>query len=246
MKIDQVTSSTVAQLWATVEPRVRQARCLEGAAQALATALYLTFQDSVVLARVFVTVSFGELPAATAKFVRSLAGSAEARSALNATTPVLSLIGTHGEEEEWNDRRKSKGHAGIPLISSSFVEGIPMISRLLKELGVPLDWVDSRDSEMIINTIGNVAGLFFVDRAATATDHLGRKIITTQDFVASYGVGSVFGTGSAYSRGDIVVIVVFCNDVFSRSVAETFVTLANLFVSNTTSLVGTKRIFASA
>jgi histone H3/H4 len=245
MRIEEATSSTVADLWAGVEPRIQYSKYLEEAAQALTTTLHNRFRESVVLARVFVTVPFDELPATNRRLVRKLAASARAESELKATTPILSLIGTHGQEEAWNDRRKSKGHAGIPLISSSFVDSIPMISRLLKELGVPVDWGDSHDSEIIINTIGSVAGLFFVEKAATATDHQGRKIIAAQDFVSTHHVGSVFGTGGAYSRGDIIVIIVFCRDVFSRSVAERFLALVNLFVSKTTSLVGCMRIFSA-
>ncbi len=62
---------------------------------------------------------------------------------------MLSLPGTHGQEADWNDRHKSTGHVDIPVISSASVGTIPMISRLLKELGVPLDWIDSHDSEII-------------------------------------------------------------------------------------------------
>jgi len=245
MNIEQVTSATVADLWARVESRVEHAAYLEEAAQALATELHARFEESVVLARVFVTVPFDALPPGNKRAVRQLAASVGAEAELQATTPVLSLIGTHGENEEWNDRRKSKGHAGVPLISSSFVDAIPMIARLLRELGVPVEWVDSHDSEMIVNAIGSAAGVFFVEKAASATDHQGRRIISAQDFVSAYRVGSVFGAGGAYSRGDIVVIVVFCRDVFSRTVAERFLALASLFISKTTALVGSMRIFAS-
>lgn len=245
MRIEQATSSTVADLWAGVESRVQHAKYLEEAAQAMAAALHNKFRESIVLARVFVTVALGELPERSERSVRKLAASAKAESELKPTTPVLSLIGTHGHEEEWNDRRNSKGHVGIPLISSSFLDSVPMISRLLKELGVPVDWTDSHDSEMIINTIGSAAGLFFVEKAATATDQRGRKIIAAQDFVSAQKVGSVFGTGGAYSRGDIIVIIVFCRDVFSRSVAECFLPLVNLFISKTASLMGSRRVFSS-
>ena len=197
MRIEQATSSTVAEFWARLEPRIQRSNYLEEAAQALASALHTEFRESVLLARVFVTVPFGVLPATNKRFVKMLVGSTKARAELEATTPVLSLIGTHGQEDDWNERRKSKGHAGIPLISSSFVDAIPMISRLLKDLGVPVDWVDSHDSEMIVNTIGSAAGLFFVEKAATATDHQGRKIIAAQDFVSTHSVGSVFGIKEA-------------------------------------------------
>ena len=118
---------------------------------------------------------------------------------------------------------------GIPLISAAFVGAIPMIARLIKELGVPLEWVDRHDSEMIIRTMGTSAGLFFVDDAGEATDHQGRKIIAAQDFVSSYDVKSVFGIGGAYTSGQILVVVVFCRDTLSRATAERFLALTNLF-----------------
>jgi hypothetical protein len=245
MNIEQATSATVADLWARVESQVEHAMYLEEAAQAVATAIHARFAESVVLARVFVTVPFDVLPPSNRRAVRRLAASVGAEAELHATTPVLSLVGTHGENEQWNDRRKSKGHVGIPLISSSFVDAIPMMARLLRELGVPVEWVDGHDSEVMVKAIGSAAGLFFVEKAASATDHHGRRIISAQDFVSAYRVGSVFGVGGAYSRGEIVVIVVFCRDIFSRVVAERFLALASLFISKTTTLVGSMRIFAS-
>ena len=170
--------------------------------------------------------------------------SAGAGSQLKADTPVLSLVGTHGQEDDWNDRRKSKGHVGIPLISSAFVGAIPMISRLLKELGVPLDWIDSHDSEIIKKAVGKSAGLFFDDNAAEATDNEGRKIIAAQDFVSKYNVKSVFGSGEAYPSGQIVVAVAFCRDAFSRSAAEHFPALTSSFKGKTASLVDGKNIFS--
>ena len=244
MKIEQATSSALTEVWADVELRVQQSECLEEAAQELATALHTQFDESVVIIRVFVTVPFNVLPLTNKEFVGKLAESAGAVSELKTTTPVLSLIGTHGQGEDWCNRRKSKGHVGIPLISSSFVGAIPMISRLIRELGIPLDWVDSHDEEIIIETIGSSVGLFFVENAAEATDHEGRKIIAAQDFVSNYNVKSVFGTGGAYSSGQMIVIVVFCRDVFSRATAERFLALANLFQSKTASLVETKKIFS--
>jgi hypothetical protein len=245
MRIDQATSSTVNEIWSRVESRAQQASYLEEAAQELATALHTHLDESIVIARIFVTVPFGELPATNQEFVRKLAESAGSGSDLKASTPVLSLVGTHGQEKDWTDRRKSKGHVGIPLMSSSFVGAVPMISRLLKELGVPLDWVDSHDAQIIVETIGGTAGLFFVDNAAEATDDQGRKIIAAQDFVSDYKVKSVFGMGGAYSGGEMIVIVVFCRDLISRAAAERFLGLTELLKSKSASLVEPKKVFAS-
>jgi hypothetical protein len=244
MRIEETTSTVVKQLWANVEPRLQESNCLEEAAQELATELHSHFQESVVISRIFLTVPYGELPSSNKEFSKKLAESADVASEMKGTTPVLSLIGTHGQEEDWCDRRKSKGHVGIPLISSSFVDAIPMISRLLKELGVPLEWIDSHDKGIIIETVGHSAGLFFVENAAEATDSQDRKIIAAQDFVSAYDVKSVFGIGEAYEGGEMIVIVVFCRDTFSRATAEHFLPLANLFLSQTASLVGATKIFS--
>ena len=155
MKIEQTTSSFVSEFWANLELRVKQSKCLEQAAQELAAGLHRRFDDSVVLARVYVTVPFKGLPPANKTFVQELAKSAGAEFDLDAATPVLSLIGSYGQEENWRDRRNSKNHVGIPLISSAFVASIPMISRLLHELGVPMNWIDTHETEMIVKTVGS-------------------------------------------------------------------------------------------
>ncbi len=243
MKIDQATSATLAGIWTELEPRVERAKWLEEAAQEMVAALQTKFDESVVIARTFVTVPFAELPPSNKEFVLNLAKSAGAEAELKATTPVLSLIGTYGKEANWKDRHKSKGHVGIPLISSAFVGAIPMISRLLNELGIPIEWADSHDTEVIIKTIGSSAGLFFVEAAASATDSQGRNVIAAQDFVSDHKVQSVFGIGGAYLSGQMLVLVVFCRDVLSREVAERFLEVANLFKGKTLSLAMPTKVF---
>jgi hypothetical protein len=156
----------------------------------------------------------------------------------------LSLVGTHGRSPDWNDRRNSKGHVGIPLISSAFVDGIPMISRLLKELGVSLDWVDTQDPE-IVEKMDRTAGLFFVENAASATDHQGRKIIPAEDFVAEYNVKTVFGVGGGYASGQILVIVAFCRDDVPREIGARFVALRDAFKAKTSGLVESAQVFST-
>ncbi|MEW5980184.1 MAG: hypothetical protein AB1898_30685 [Acidobacteriota bacterium] len=245
MTIDKATSTILTDTWSRIEAKAQQAKFLEESAQALTAALHSQFEESVVIARVFMTVPFGTLPVANQSFVRTVAASAGADSQMKPNTPVLSLVGTHGQEQEWRDRRKSKGHAGIPLMSASFVGAIPMISRLLRELGVPLAWVDSHDAKTLVQTIGSAAGLFFVEDASKATDDQGRKIIAAQDFVSKYQVKSVFGVGGAYSGGEILVIVLFCRDVVTRATAERFLGLTELFKSKTAQLVESQKIFSS-
>jgi hypothetical protein len=222
MKIQEATSDTIIEFWSEVEPSVKQSHSLEAAAQAVAVALHTQYEESVVLARVYLTTPLGALPQTNKDFVQKLSESAGAAENLKTGTPVLSLIGTHGQEADWCDRRNSKGHVGIPLISSAFVGAIPMISRMLGEFGVPMGFLDSHDTGIIVENIGSAAGLFFVEDAAEATDSKGRKIIAMQDFVSDYSVRSVFGIGGAYDGGQLLVVVVFCRDAFSRITAEHF------------------------
>jgi hypothetical protein len=244
MRIEQATSQNVSEFLAQLETRIQGAQALEEAAQELVAAFQQQFDESVVIARAFVTVPYGSLPKKNQEFVENLAASAEAAADLKPATPVLSLVGTYGQETNWRDRRKSKGHVGIPLISASFVDAIPMISRLLKELGVPMTWVDSHDSQIIAKTMDPSGGLFYVDNAAEAIDHQGRKIIAAQDFVSTYGVKSVFGAGGVYPGGQIVVIVVFCRDAFAKAAAERFLELNSWFRNKTGSLAQSAKIFA--
>jgi hypothetical protein len=243
MKINEASPVAVTDLWGSVESRVRRAKSVEEAAQEFSQALLARFDESVALARVFFTVRFGSLPEDRQDFVRALARPSGAVVDLKSTTPVLSLVGSSGHLEDWNDLRKSRGHLGIPLISSDFVASIPMVSRLLRELGVPLDWIDTHDASVIQKTLGESSSLFFVDDASEATDDRGRKIIVAQDFVSEHAIQSVFGIGGAYSDGEILVMVVFNHDRFSRECAEQFLPLATLFRSNTERLVAQRRIF---
>ncbi|MFC1665706.1 hypothetical protein ACFL17_08785 [Pseudomonadota bacterium] len=139
MKIEQTTPLTISDLWSGLEPQISLSGFLENAAQDMSKAVQMLFDESIVLARTFITVDFGSLPPANQMFVKSLSNSTEAGSELDNSTSVLSLVGSYGSETNWQDRRKSADHVGIPLISTAFVDSIPMISRLLKELGLSLD-----------------------------------------------------------------------------------------------------------
>ena len=62
MEIAEASSTSVNHLWSRAESRVAGAGALEEAAQAMADQLHDVFSDSVVIARVFLTVPFGNLP----------------------------------------------------------------------------------------------------------------------------------------------------------------------------------------
>ena len=119
MRIAQATPVAITNLWGSVESRVRGAGSIEEAADEFAKGLHLRFEESVALTRVFFTVRFGSLPEERQDFVRALARPSGAVVDLKSTTPVLSLVGSYGDQEDWKDLHKSRGHLGIPLISSA-------------------------------------------------------------------------------------------------------------------------------
>jgi hypothetical protein len=241
-RISIAGASQVAELWMRVEPGLQHAQCLEQAAQTLVATLAEEFPQSVVLARIFCTVPFDALPPANRRFAERMAEAAGAESGLRTVTPVLSLLGTFGVEREWCDRRRSRGHLSVPLISEAFVQEIPMIARLLSDLGIPLGDIGTSSGPTIEKTMARAAGLFHVE-AAEATDPRGRRIIASREFVSKYGVASVFGIGSAYVSGQVVVIIVFSREVVPRSAAEPFLSLVAQFKMKTAPLVGLGRIF---
>lgn len=242
-RIEAISPMDVLDLWASVESEVSEATSLEHAAQTLAAALHEQLSESTVLTRVFVTADAAALPGETRRLVQGLAERMGAADELQDSTPVLTLVGTSGLQPEWNDRRRSEGHAGIPLISADFVDDIPMISYLLKDLGVPLDWMEQERSTVLQRTVGQSAGLFYVENAALATDDQGRKIIPAQDFVNDYSVGSVFGISGAYPGAELLVVIAFCTEQFPKAVAERFLPLLSMFRSATAALVSEGFVF---
>ena len=136
-KISETTLEALNEFQANLGG-VRGKEYLEESAQVLMDLLYERFSESIILTRLFATVPYGKLPAANKQFVDNLANSAGITDLIKDTTLVLSLLGTRGKEPEWDNRRSSQGHVGIPLASADFIDAIPMMSRLLKELGLDL------------------------------------------------------------------------------------------------------------
>lgn len=241
--IAQLDRSGRLQLERQFQRAINRSTSLEAAAQAYSRLVYDALHESIVLLRVFATVPARDLPAPNRAFVTALAESSGQR--LHDDTLVLSLLGTMGDEPAWCDRRRSASHVGIPLVSREFVTQIPMISRLLQQLGIELDWFERNDTAIVGQTFGLQSGVFYVDDAATAVDRQGRNIITAQSFVANYGVRTVFGVGGGYVGTPVyTTIITFCRDHVERTQAEQFRTHIDRFKAETEALAKQGRIFA--
>ena len=242
-RISKINKDELLQLEREVQLRTRGAATFADAAQAYVDLLWERLQDSLVLARVFATVPFAQLPETNQSFVSNLVESAGFADQLTDATLVLSLMGSRGREPEWNDRRTSKGHVGIPLTSALFIDAIPMVSRLLKQMGLGLAWIDRQDTELVIKTVGSTAGVFYVRSAGQETDVEGRKIIAAQHFVEKYGVQTVFGLGGGFvGTQTFMTCIIFCSEELTKNQAEAFMPQVNRIKVSTQALVKSEKM----
>lgn len=245
--ISNTPYDTIFNMHDKIEQRLNGSIYLEEAAQKYTDVMYEEFKESIVLTRLFATIPFGKLPAPNQVFVRNLAASAGISHLIRDQMFVLSLLGTRGKKATWNSRHDSEGHVGIPMASADFIDAIPMVSRLLKELGLGLDWIDSQDTEIVGRTIGRMAGVFHVLDAKTNVDNKNRKIIAAQDFVETYSVKTVFGLGGSYlytGGNTFLVNIMFTNETIEKRQAERFMGLLNTFKTVTASLDANGKVFA--
>ena len=223
-----------------------EGRCdtLADAAQEYMSILYDELKESIILARLFATIPFEDLPEPNQAFVMELARSGGVSELIKIDTLVLSLLGTKGAKPDLKDRRESKVHVGIPLASSDFMDRIPMMSRLLTQLGAGIDWIDKTDTKLVASVFKSVSGVFYVEDAETEVDSKGRKIIAAQDFVREESVKSVFGIGGCYIDTSIFfTTIIFLRETIEKKDAERFEFQANKFKIATMRFVLTGRIF---
>jgi hypothetical protein len=243
-RLANASPGEIRDLVAAVKPALQKRASLEDCAQAVADAFFKAFAESTVLVRVFATVPFRDLPPDNRRFVRDLVAQKGPSGLLTDDTIVLSLMGTRGVLPTWNSRHDSRGHIGIPLASAEFVEEIPMIARLLKELGVSVEGLEPGRSRIVTRTLGSLTGVFYVPDARTAVDDQGRPIIGALDFVERHGVVTVFGFGGAYlMERSFAAIVVFAREAVSRETAESLSRLASVLKTATMGLVADGRMF---
>lgn len=169
------------------------------------------------LVRLYKTHSYGDLNDNLKEFANGILGDIPVWT----DTPCLTLMATAGEQADWNDRSKSSGHQAIPLPSEAFVKDIPMISRLVNQLGLEVRSVLKPDPAILVDLKERTFNVFHVEEA------VGSPYIPAQDdFVIPYGVRSVLGFGGILSTGDLFVVILFSKSPISRDAAERFKPLA--------------------
>jgi serine phosphatase RsbU (regulator of sigma subunit)/anti-sigma regulatory factor (Ser/Thr protein kinase) len=196
----------------------RDATSMEDAATSVVSFFRTAFVDptsggsAFALARLFKTEELRNLPGDLQARGR------QAADDVQPTSRFLTLLATSGDEPAWCDRRASRDHQLIPVVSSEAIAQAPMISALVNELGVGVDTVvhGASESQMLRADFD----VFHVQDAAGSVD------VPGQDFVREHGVRSVIGFGGVLPTGHVFAVVLFSHVRIPAETARLFRTVA--------------------
>jgi hypothetical protein len=167
-----------------------------------------------VLVRIYRTVRFGMLPL---EFTR--AGDLPADARVTEDTRCLVLLASVGVERAWMSRRASVQHRLLPLPSVEAVSRLPMVARLVSQLGIDVAALVSGATALLVDD-ERTFNVFYV------ADARGSPYIPAQDFVERYGVRSVLGFGGQLSDGEIYAAILFSKVEIRPETASAFRPLA--------------------
>lgn len=212
----------LVQCSSTIHAIGAAASTMEEAARGIVRHLHEVFvtNDKVptkasVLVRFYKTHAYQALDETRRHFIEA------SNSSVRPTTPCLSLLATCGDEPAWNEVTQSKGHLVIPLRDRSSIAALPMVERLLQELGVDLESIFNREHDSVLHGVQRTCDIFHVSEAK------GSPYIPAQrEFVEKYGIKSVIGFGATLPTGDLFVILLFSRAKISQDVLALFKTLA--------------------
>jgi serine phosphatase RsbU (regulator of sigma subunit) len=176
-----------------------------------------TGEKSCALVRLLKTHPYEDLEVELAEYARSMLDHYPPLPAMKCMT----LLATVGEQTEWNSRHRSVGHKAIPLASEFVVAQIPMISQLIRQLGLDIKTVINPGPDLLVEIEQRKYNVFYVPEA------IGNPYIPAQDsFVIPFGIKSVLGFGGLLPSGNLFAIIMFLKVQIPHSTAQMFSTLA--------------------
>ncbi|MGI8421673.1 MAG: hypothetical protein ACR2MU_05370 [Gaiellaceae bacterium] len=187
---------------------------------------------ATALVRLYKTLPYERLEPELQAFASGALGSTPAPA-----TRCLTLLGTAGELPDWNDRRRSAGHRTIPLASPEMVARLPMVARLIEQLGLDAALVVDPPAERLVDLAQRAYDVFHVARAE------GSPYLPAQDFVAEHGIRSAVGFGGMLFAGDFYAVLLFSKVSVSERVARNL-RILSLAVRVALQPFGHDRVFA--
>ncbi len=216
----------LANLRAELKGLTSECPTLRDAGQICVDRLHQEFAESLALIRLFATVPFAFLPEREQAFARRLATERKVQSQITEDTIVLTLLASRGSMPEWNDPRRSRHHLAIPVLSASFIQTIPLVSRVLAETGI-VPWLEKQSTLIMLKTVGEMAQLIYVEAARTSRTSDGFHVIPSQDFVQAHDIRTVLALGGSYLNGTAMALLLFTTEHFTEGQAAKFTPLVN-------------------
>jgi hypothetical protein len=219
--ITRFTLGDMTMCGANLREMSADAESMEEAAGAIVRYLYENLRDpkgrACVMVRLYKTVAYGDLPAD----LRDFGGRSMLTDSFCANTKCLTLLGTAGDQPEWNNRRTSRRHQSIPLPSEQMIEPTPMISEMLRLFGVEPSALLESAPEVTHQHEQKTSNVFFVP------DALISPFMTAQtEFVARYVVKSALGFGGRLPSGNLFAVIMFTRVPIPPETAQMFRTIA--------------------
>ncbi|NEO58217.1 MAG: HAMP domain-containing histidine kinase [Okeania sp. SIO3B5] len=157
-------------------------------------------EKSCVLIRMFQTIPYKQLSHELQEYASKLLNN----QSVTPNLKCLTLLSTAGEKPEWNLRQKSSGHKAIPLVNKAAIAKIPMISRLIQQLGLDPGQVLEEDPNLLADLEQKMYNVFYV------ADAFGSPYIPAQkSFVIPFNIKSVIGFGGLLPSGNMFVVLMF-------------------------------------
>lgn len=199
-----------------------EALCLEQAATAIVRYLYDNLKGpdgrACALVRMYKTHPYAELPTELRDFGRDLLPD----ESIDPATKCLTLIGTAGDEPQWNDRHASRGHKSVPLLSKQVVARFPMIAQLMQHFGIEVSSLIGAKPDLIRGLDQKTYNVFYVPE----THIHGPYIPAQKDFVIPYAIKSALGFGGVLPSGNLFAVIMFTKVPIPMETARMFRTIA--------------------
>jgi hypothetical protein len=220
--LTRFTLADMVRCGAALRRLATESTSMEDAAQRVTRYFYENLREktansnrSCVLVRFFKTHLYGRL----IEELREAAAVSSAR--VTNDTKCLTLLATAGDEPQWNSRQSSKRHGCIPLTSEAMVDQFPMISQLIRQMGMATTDLLCTTSEIIKDLNQKNFGVFHVPAALNSP-----FVPAQKDFVVPYGIASVLGFGGILPDGELFAVIIFARVTIPVSTAEMFRTIA--------------------
>src|SRR5574340_27014 len=205
MSLTTLSLVDVARCVARVRELSSRASSIESFAQHLMQLFQETFRaptgghPEMVLSRCFVAQPFSEVAADVKSWLQLDQG----RTTVQSSGLCLSLMGSAGVVDGWNDPSRSSRYRAIPVEADRFATRFPMFAEIFRQIGISIDKPRLGEG-MNIASAGTGCNVFSVPVA------LGSPYVPAQnDFVKPFGVRSVVGFGGWYGQGRYFLVVLF-------------------------------------